>query len=610
MIFQNTAFNLLSDTNSVFLTNATLYGVITNFPSCSNPGPNLQLAVYGTNSVLIEANHFDYSSDSRDFGLIVCDNLALPVWKNIDLLGSSDAQDGWVLAGTVPNWQVTDPMYFLVQNLPAGDNAFFAAVPYGGAHVTLSGPSPDSTVSGVVTLTASIQDLGGTSNEIFSMNVDGAPARYTIGAGNMISFDTAYNINGGNNIYATVVCANAVVYNPTNVPDNANLVYTGQGILPLDFENHMFLAAQSDYCPDDAGTNNILVYIDNPQTINWTISDPANDTIVASYGGYVPQAGYVDIAWNMTEADGVTPYSNNIYVVQFTAYDPGSLAFTNNIDRSRLRFPQSCLLSYEWEDPNTSDGLTLNTRAAIAIDGNLMTLLQSLYLWYGLTQYTPFQVGALSYYQRNQPGLCPYEGSSSIWKIGLLAQLTNSGISELTIAQAHGNSVVIGGGHYLPDEFDNFALSLAVVGVDSPNWRLRRAALWSCYSGADSATAGLYQNWAQACGIKDRWLQYNSVMYKNTGLFFGGKLQQFLGPNTATADAAAFLDQAWVCGMYQYPGGCDPNWSYNWCIRATVGNYPSLANALPLVGGFDMCVYNAGQDERLRVGDVSQVHNN
>jgi hypothetical protein len=615
--FQNIAFSLLSDTNDVSLGNPTLYNILTNFPADTNIGPNLQIVAYGTNSVVIKANQFDYSSDTMDFGLIISDDLSLPVWKNVDLLCSSDAQDGWVLAGTVANWQVTAPMYILVQNLPTNDNAFFEAIPYAGAQVTLSGPAPNSTVSDVITLTASIQDLSGTSNEMFSMNVDGAPARFTIGAGNTISFDTKYNINGSDNIYASVVCTNAQVYNPTNMPDNAKLVYTGQGSIPLDFENHTFLAFQSDYCSSVAGTNNILFYVDKAQNIACQIWDPLNSNIVANFSGYVPYATYVDIPWNMTEADGMTPYSNDTYAVSFTAYDPASLVFTNVIDRSLLRLPENCLLSYQWENPYNSDGVSLgpgwilDQHATTAIQGNLMTLFQMLYSWWGLTQFYPGQVGALTIFQRVYPGCFPYTPTTGGWQTELLQQITNAFYSEMTIAQAHGNSVSVGGGHYLTDEFDSFALAIAVASVNSPNWRLRRVAIWACYSGAPTTTAGgVYGTWAEACGIKNRWLQYNSAMYKNCGLFFGGGVPQFFNSTTATADAAEFVDQTWVCGMYQYPGGCDPNWTYSFAVRAAMGLYPTMVGAFPLSYGYDQCVYNAGQDEQLRVGDTSGVHNN
>ena len=39
----------------------------------------------------------------RDFALLVCDKVETPTWKNIDFLGASDAQDGWLVQGMVPH---------------------------------------------------------------------------------------------------------------------------------------------------------------------------------------------------------------------------------------------------------------------------------------------------------------------------------------------------------------------------------------------------------------------------------------------------------------------------------------------------------------------------
>jgi hypothetical protein len=99
--FQEIRFTFLADTNDVSLGETNLYNILTRFPACTNPAPNLQILPDGPNAAVIKANHFDYSADSRNFALIICDRLEHPVWKNVDLAGSSDAQDGWLLAGTI-----------------------------------------------------------------------------------------------------------------------------------------------------------------------------------------------------------------------------------------------------------------------------------------------------------------------------------------------------------------------------------------------------------------------------------------------------------------------------------------------------------------------------
>jgi hypothetical protein len=92
--------------------------------------------------------------------------------------------------------------------------------------------------------------------------------------------------------------------------------------------------------------------------------------------------------------------------------------------------------------------------------------------------------------------------------------------------------------------------------------------------------------------------------------FFLGKLPQFMpsaGPSATTADAAEFVDQTWVYGQNQYPGGCNPNYSYSFAVRACLGVYTETGTAGAVVAGDPMCVYNAGQDEQLRVGNYSGV---
>jgi hypothetical protein len=104
-------------------------------------------------------------------------------------------------------------------------------------------------------------------------------------------------------------------------------------------------------------------------------------------------------------------------------------------------------------------------------------------------------------------------------------------------------------------------------------------------------------------------------MYKNCGLFFYGFLLQggfgiANNENKTTAEVAAFMDQTWVCGKFQYPGGCDPTYSFDFALRATAGMYPEMTNAVPLIGGFKLCVYSSVYDEQLRELNVNNVKQN
>ena len=131
--FQNQVFAVV-DTNKAAVNDTNLFNVCASFPDDTGTGPSLQIAPFGTDAVIIKANHFDYSAETdRDFALLVCDKVETPVWKSIDFAGASDVQDGWLVQGTVPKWKVTDSMYFLISNIAPSVNAFFRAIPYSGA---------------------------------------------------------------------------------------------------------------------------------------------------------------------------------------------------------------------------------------------------------------------------------------------------------------------------------------------------------------------------------------------------------------------------------------------------------------------------------------------
>ncbi len=610
--FMNQVFSLI-DTNAVAQTDTNLYNALIAFPNTTDTNSTLQVASYGENSIVIKANHFNYLTETdRDFALLICDKVETPVWKNISLSDTTNSQDGWLAQGTVPNWKVTDPMYFKVSNIARDCNGFYRAIAYAGPQIELTGAQPYAVVSNVITLQVSIMDLSGVTNVQFAMNIDGLPARYNLGASNTISLNTKYNPEGLVNVYAEAFNNNARVYNPTNPPDKSKLFFSGITSLPLEFENDTYLLFASDNCSPDVGTNNILFVIDKAQQIEASITDPSNGQIVASYAGYVPYAATIAIPWNFTQADGVTPYSNDTYVVTFTAFDPTTLTFTNKIGRAGIRPGAGCFLTYQWEEPDAT-GLYLNNKAAQVIEQDLVNLFNDQYQSLSLTQYTPGIVGT----NRNRAQCHPYTAYSLQFK-EIMRGLTNVFYSELTVAQSHGSGATIGGGDYLHDFFDPQDLQSWCRGYpDHQKWRLRKAALWACYSGAVlmKEVAADYPNWSDACGIIPTAQQENGLMYKNCGLFFGGLLAQGNfglnnNENKVTCEVAEFLDQTWVCGKNQYPGGCDPTYSFDFAARATVGRYSELTNALPILRGFKRCVYSSIYDDELRNLNVSHVKNN
>lgn len=108
------SFSLI-DTNSV--TDTNLYNACAGF-SDTNTTPLLQIAQYEPGCLVIKASHFDYSSESRNFCVVVCDKLDTPLYKNMDLIVPSNNVEngGWLVQGSVPAWQVADPMYLVVSN--------------------------------------------------------------------------------------------------------------------------------------------------------------------------------------------------------------------------------------------------------------------------------------------------------------------------------------------------------------------------------------------------------------------------------------------------------------------------------------------------------------
>ncbi|NMC83034.1 MAG: hypothetical protein GYA63_09300, partial [Armatimonadetes bacterium] len=606
---------LLLDTNAVALNDTNLYNALLSFPPDTNTAGTLQIAKYESNVMLIKANHFDYSAEgSREFALLICDRVDAAIWKSVDLHGSSDATDGWLVQGTVPAWKVRDPMFLMVSNVAQDCNAFFCARPYGGPQVELTGQSPYDVVSNSVTLQVSITDLSGVTNEQFAVNVDGLPARWTLGTGNTLNLETKYHPNGIANVSAVVLSDNARVYDPANPPADSKLFFSGTSSLPLDFENEMFLAFASDMCPTNVGTNYILFSVDRPQQIAATISNPSTGQPVASFAGYVPYPATVAIPWNFTEADGVTPYAADTYAVTFTASATNTITTTNSIDREGVRTAAGCFLTWQWEDPGdrTGVGPFLNQEAETWITGALRTLYLDLYGFYSLTQYTPGVVGA----NRNQSGCVPYTPWVNGWTSIMPGPLSNSAaFSDLTIGQAHGTGATIGGGDYLYDKFTTSDL-LGWVRLcgDRTNWRLRKAALWTCYNGdpALSTAGGTYPSWPDACGIRDGAKQHTTYMRKNCGLFFGGGLPQggYGGQNVATARVACFLDQTWVCGKYQWPGACDPTYSFDFAVQATVQQYPELADALPMRFGYGFMIYSSIYEDELMMLNNAHVKSN
>lgn len=601
------------DTNAVASANTNLYRCITNFPAAS-AGPVLQIMLFGANCVVVKASHFDYSAESRDFALLICDNPAMSVWKNLSLT-AQDTNDGWLVEGTVPNYQVTDPMWMMISNVSTWP-AVLRAIPYSGAQVQLAGYQANTVVSNSISLQASVKELSGVTNEAYQVTVDGLPARASLVSGNTFSIDTKYTYNGPVTVYLTAN-SQPVIVNPTIPPDNAKLHFSTMVSLPLDFENANYLAFPSDNCSPSVGTNYIVFAVSKAQNISATISDPTSGQTVASYGGAVP-VGQIGLPWNFTKADGITPYTNDSYVVNIICYDPTTFNFTNKIDRQGVRPGAGCYLTYEYEAPIDIVGIYLDTHADSVINGTLKSLFNNIYSPSGLTQYNSLQVGT----NRNHGGCFALTISSGPWSSFVPTYLTNASLySDFTVAQAHGDGELIGGGPYLSSTFSTYDLENWLL-VAKPNWRLRKADLWTCYSGsvADQSnpanpTGLVFVGFPQACGMRGVQEENNSYMAKNCGLFFAGQVPQAgYSHGGITCDLAEFFNQAWVTGPNAFPGGCDPTYSILWAYLAMQGYYPELSNAgpkgepaIPVMVGYENLIYTSVYDNELLNLDKTHV---
>ena len=151
------------------------------FGNDTNTYPVLQIAQYQPGCPAIKASHFDYSAETRNFCIVVCDKLDTPLFKTIDLSSPSNnvGNGGWLVQGSVPQWQVSDPMYMVVSNISTVYNAFFQAIPYSGATVEVTGANAYDVVSNTISLQATVTDLSGITNENVAVTVDGLTASVT-----------------------------------------------------------------------------------------------------------------------------------------------------------------------------------------------------------------------------------------------------------------------------------------------------------------------------------------------------------------------------------------------------------------------------------------------
>jgi hypothetical protein len=194
--------------------------------------------------------------------------------------------------------------------------------------------------------------------------------------------------------------------------------------------------------------------------------------------------------------------------------------------------------------------------------------------------------------------------------------------SDLTIGGAHGTGRTIGGyaAHtWIPWLKDAFTPAQLQSWLQAPNiapqWRLRKAALWSCSSGLDPVDPKNGVGFAAACGIRPTYVQMKNYVRKNMAWVVDGLLPNRLqGPVSvdSSAHVAVAADDLWVGGANFYPGGCDPTYAAGWVFNTMNGMYPDLAN--PKTVGFDFRGYSylpytsVYEDQLLRLDNSNVKH--
>jgi hypothetical protein len=337
--------------------------------------------------------------------------------------------------------------------------------------------------------------------------------------------------------------------------------------------------------------------------------DPSSN-VVASYGGHITGPTIVEIDWNFTEADGVTPYTNSTYFVHFVASDPDEFDFPNYVKpNDEVRLAAGVFITYEQEDEHDwiygTTEVFVNQQANTWLDQTLTYFYQDIYGgdltgyshgdvgdWRNFVQCTPQTLANEYWTNILQPALA----STIVW----LPTRTPAEYSDLTIGGAHGTGYEIGGAaahalswpwNLIHDTFTAQQLQSWLQAV-GPNWRLRKAAFWVCdmnnvrlytpeHPGPNGQTNGTSLDFIDACGIRDTADQLFNHIHKNTGWFTCGNLDQIYISSIPTTDTDAKIadeaDVMWACGPAAYPGACDPTYASEWVVEQMIGMYPTLA---------------------------------
>jgi len=295
-----------------------------------------------------------------------------------------------------------------------------------------------------------------------------------------------------------------------------------------------------------------------------------------------------------------------------------SLTVANRIDRQGVRTVAGNILTYEEEDPKFSASGYINSQANTWIGSLAVGLYEGLYFndFASLTQYYPWQIGN----NRDNPTWTsfPYvlnNISQTTWSDRVHYSLTNLLFSDFGYYQGHGSGSGIGGGPSGSTWVTNWIspqdVHLWCLQSHTNDWRMRKVAVWACYSGLSSlpSAGGAYSDWQSAFGIRPTTVQTSSMMWKNAGLFFDGQLPQGFGSTSSSYIAASF-DTLWVEGPNAFPGGADPTYAFGWALVQIAGIYPQLtAKSVGLDGvGYPFLPFTGNYDNPELLTNVWSVY--
>jgi hypothetical protein len=207
------------------------------------------------------------------------------------------------------------------------------------------------------------------------------------------------------------------------------------------------------------------------------------------------------------------------------------------------------------------------------------------------------------------------------WRDAIFNLVTNRLYSDFNYGPGHGNGHVMGGGESSIGYFNwvntsidaNEMMGWAQTGSGADrNWKFRKVTVWACYSArvtsSPTAGSGFYGNWHNAFGINP--YQMNALTGKNVGLFFNDTVLFYpygLPLATTLSEVAAEFEKIWVMGANPYPGGADPNYSFQFAFAVTTGMFPEVLKAKPGMIGCYLLPYAGVYDNELRVNDYHQV---